>query len=212
MFDFGFSELMICGVVGLVVLGPERLPLVAKTAGQWIGKAQRFVQQMKDDIDREAELSELKKIKDDAQKMASDLNATVQNAAKDIEKDVDSVAGEAKKNLADAEKSFDATSSTTSSAESSSSSSIAASSADYTESASAPEYDSSDFTWTDPDTPSENSSKIFEKRYISGPSIDELAAEVEQLRTKLAMSRHQFVGNNRRYAPRARSNRPRIYR
>ena len=212
MFDFGFSELMICGVVGLVVLGPERLPLVAKTAGQWIGKAQRFVQQMKDDIDREAELSELKKIKDDAQKMASDLNATVQNAAKDIEKDVDSVAGEAKKNLADAEKSFDVTSNAASSSESSTSSSIAASSADYTESASAPEYDSSDFTWIDSGASSENSSKIFEKRYISGPSIDELAAEVEQLRTKLAMSRHQFVGNNRRYAPRARSNRPRIYR
>lgn len=211
MFDFGFSELMICGVVGLVVLGPERLPLVAKTAGQWIGKAQRFVQQMKDDIDREAELSELKKIKDDAQKMASDLNATVQNAAKDIEKDVDSVAGEAKKNLADAEKSFDATASSSASSDSSSST-LATSSAGYTESASAPEYDSSDFTWIDSNTSSENSSKIFEKRYISGPSIDELAAEVEQLRTKLAMSRHQFVGNNRRYAPRARSNRPRIYR
>ena len=210
MFDFGFSELMICGVVGLVVLGPERLPLVAKTAGQWIGKAQRFVQQMKDDIDREAELSELKKIKDDAQKMASDLNATVQNAAKDIEKDVDSVAGEAKKNLADAEKSFDAASSTPSSE--AASSGIEATSADYTESASAAEYDSNDFTWIDPNTSADSSSKIFEKRYISGPSIDELASEVEQLRTKLAMSRHQFVGNNRRYAPRARSNRPRIYR
>ena len=45
MFDFGFSELVVCGIVGLVVLGPERLPVVAKTAGQWIGKAQRFVQQ-----------------------------------------------------------------------------------------------------------------------------------------------------------------------
>lgn len=53
MFDFGFSELVVCGIVGLVVLGPERLPVVAKTAGQWIGKAQRFVQQMKDDINRE---------------------------------------------------------------------------------------------------------------------------------------------------------------
>lgn len=39
MFDFGFSELVVCGIVGLVVLGPERLPVVAKTAGQWIGKA-----------------------------------------------------------------------------------------------------------------------------------------------------------------------------
>ena len=72
MFDFGFSELVVCGIVGLVVLGPERLPVVAKTAGQWIGKAQRFVQQMKDDINRESELAELKKIKDDAQHIAED--------------------------------------------------------------------------------------------------------------------------------------------
>jgi D-sedoheptulose 7-phosphate isomerase len=73
MFDFGFSELVVCGIVGLVVLGPERLPVVAKTAGQWIGKAQRFVQQMKDDINRESELAELKKIKDDAQHIAAEL-------------------------------------------------------------------------------------------------------------------------------------------
>lgn len=197
MFDFGFSELMICGVVGLVVLGPERLPMVAKTAGQWIGKAQRFVQQMKDDIDREAELSELKKIKEDAQKVASDLNESVQNAAKDIEKNVDSVAGEAQKSLDEAEKSLGT---------------VESSSSSLTESASAREYDSNDFTWDDSSEGGASDSKIFEKRYISGPSVDELAAEVERLREKLDMGRHQFVGNNRRYAPRARSNRPRIYR
>ena len=102
MFDFGFSELVVCGIVGLVVLGPERLPVVAKTAGQWIGKAQRFVQQMKDDINRESELAELKKIKDDAQHIAEDLNESVRSAALGIEKDVNSVAGEAHKNLNDA--------------------------------------------------------------------------------------------------------------
>lgn len=52
MFDFGFSEMIIVGVVALVVLGPERLPVVARTAGEWIGKAQRFVAQVKSDIDR----------------------------------------------------------------------------------------------------------------------------------------------------------------
>ena len=61
MFDFGFSELMVIGAVALVVLGPERLPMVARTAGEWLGKAQRLVQQVKSDIEREAELSELKK-------------------------------------------------------------------------------------------------------------------------------------------------------
>lgn len=108
MFDFGFSELVVCGIVGLVVLGPERLPVVAKTAGQWIGKAQRFVQQMKDDINRESELAELKKIKDDAQHIAEDLNESVRSAALGIEKDVNSVAGEAQKNLNDAEKAYEA--------------------------------------------------------------------------------------------------------
>lgn len=210
MFDFGFSELMVCGVVGLVVLGPERLPVVAKTAGQWIGKAQRFVQQMKDDIDREAELSELKKIKEDAQKIASDLKDTVNSAAKDIERGVDSVAGEAKKNMEEAEKSLDAGTPKVATSLSSfdDDASGAASSSGTTE------FDSSDFTWDDSDTAVDagTESKIFEKRYISGPSIDELAAEVQRLREKLDMSRHQFVGNNRRYAPRARSNRPRIYR
>lgn len=212
MFDFGFSELMVCGVVGLVVLGPERLPVVAKTAGQWIGKAQRFVQQMKDDIDREAELSELKKIKEDAQKIASDLKDTVNSAAKDIERGVDSVAGEAKKNMEDAEKALDA--GTPKVATSLSSFDDDGASGASSSSSGTTEFDSSDFTWDDSDTAVDagTESKIFEKRYISGPSIDELAAEVQRLREKLDMSRHQFQGNNRRYAPRARSNRPRIYR
>ena len=71
MFDFGFSELMVIGAVALVVLGPERLPMVARTAGEWLGKAQRLVQQVKSDIEREAELSELKKIQQEAQNVCS---------------------------------------------------------------------------------------------------------------------------------------------
>ena len=70
MFDFGFSEMLIIGGVALVVLGPERLPTVARTAGEWVGKAQRFVAQVKSDIDREASLSELKKIQDEAKAIA----------------------------------------------------------------------------------------------------------------------------------------------
>ncbi|MDL2058705.1 Sec-independent protein translocase protein TatB [Mesosutterella sp. AGMB02718] len=216
MFDFGFSELVVCGVVGLVVLGPEKLPEVAKTAGQWIGKAQRFVQQMKEDIDRETELSELKKIKDDAQKVASDLNSTVQNAAKDIEKNVDSVAGEAQKNMTEAEKALEDTSGKVATSIDSFSDDAAGGSSDAESSSGSgagESYDSSDFSWNDDsDSYTTQEPHVFEKRYISGPSVDELAAEVENLREKLKMSRHQFVGNNRRYAPRARSNRPRIYR
>ena len=85
MFDFGFSEMLIIGTIALVVLGPERLPMVARTAGEWIGKAQRFVAQVKSDIDRETELSELKRIQDEAKALA-DARAAADKKAKD-EKD-----------------------------------------------------------------------------------------------------------------------------
>ena len=75
MFDFGFSEMLVIGVIALVVLGPERLPVVARTAGEWVGKAQRFVAQVKSDIDRETELSELKRIQDEAKALADDVKS-----------------------------------------------------------------------------------------------------------------------------------------
>lgn len=95
MFDFGFSEMLVIGVIALVVLGPERLPVVARTAGEWIGKAQRFVAQVKSDIDRETELSELKRIQDEARALADDVKSTVEKSAAQIESDVKSAAGEA---------------------------------------------------------------------------------------------------------------------
>ena len=103
MFDFGFSEMIIVGVVALVVLGPERLPVVARTAGEWIGKAQRFVAQVKSDIDRETELSELKKIQDEAKALANDVKSTVEKTAGEIETNVSSVAGEAQSAVKDAQ-------------------------------------------------------------------------------------------------------------
>ena len=96
MFDFGFSEMLVIGVIALVVLGPERLPVVARTAGEWVGKAQRFVAQVKSDIDRETELSELKRIQDEAKALADDNKTTVEKSAAQIESDVKSAAGEAK--------------------------------------------------------------------------------------------------------------------
>ncbi len=61
MFDIGFWELAIIGVVALLVIGPERLPRVARTAGLWLGRARRFVSTVKADIDREIAADELKK-------------------------------------------------------------------------------------------------------------------------------------------------------
>lgn len=72
MFDIGFSELLVIGIVALVVIGPERLPKVARTAGQWLGRLNRYVSQVKQDIDRDMRLEELRKMqqemKDTAQK------------------------------------------------------------------------------------------------------------------------------------------------
>jgi len=61
MFDIGFWELAVIGVVALLVIGPERLPRVARTAGLWLGRARRFVTTVKADIDRELAADELKK-------------------------------------------------------------------------------------------------------------------------------------------------------
>lgn len=72
MFDLGFSELLVIGVVALIVIGPERLPKVARTAGAWMGRLNRYVSDVKQDINREMQLEELRKMqqemKDSVQK------------------------------------------------------------------------------------------------------------------------------------------------
>jgi sec-independent protein translocase protein TatB len=62
MFDIGFSELLLTALVALLVIGPERLPKVARTIGLWTGRARRFVNQVKEDIDREIKAEELKRV------------------------------------------------------------------------------------------------------------------------------------------------------
>lgn len=61
MFDVGFFELALIGVVALLVVGPERLPKLARTAGLWFGRARRFVSSVKDDIEQEIRADELKR-------------------------------------------------------------------------------------------------------------------------------------------------------
>lgn len=66
MFDVGFSELVLIALLALIVLGPKRLPEVARTAGHWLGRLRRFMSDVKQDLDKElhsAELAELRKLK-----------------------------------------------------------------------------------------------------------------------------------------------------
>jgi len=74
VFDIGFSEFMVIGVVALVVIGPERLPKVARTAGHLMGRMQRYVSDVKADINREVEMSELKDLKKTMDDAANTMN------------------------------------------------------------------------------------------------------------------------------------------
>ena len=63
MIDFGFDKLALIGAVALIVIGPEKLPRVARTVGHMLGKAQRYVADVKAEVNRSIELDELKKMK-----------------------------------------------------------------------------------------------------------------------------------------------------
>ena len=77
MFDIGFSELMVIGVVALLVIGPEKLPKVARTLGHLLGRAQRYVNDVKSDINREIQLDELKKLQSQVTDSARALEDSV---------------------------------------------------------------------------------------------------------------------------------------
>jgi len=94
MFDIGFSELVLIAVVALIVLGPERLPKAARTMGHLFGRLQRYVNEVKADINREMELDELRKLQQTVQNAARDLETSMTNVARDVESGVRSVESE----------------------------------------------------------------------------------------------------------------------
>lgn len=79
MFDFSFAELVVIGVVALLVIGPERLPQVARTAGRWVGRAQRFMNKLADDINKEMEVEKIRKIHESAQAHLVEIDKKIQN-------------------------------------------------------------------------------------------------------------------------------------
>jgi sec-independent protein translocase protein TatB len=87
MFDFSFGELGIIAVVALVVLGPEKLPKVARTAGHLMGRARAYANQVKSDIDREVQMDELRKLQQQAQEAARSFESAVNDASRSVEQE-----------------------------------------------------------------------------------------------------------------------------
>lgn len=101
MFDIGFSEMIVIAVIALIVLGPEKLPRVARTAGHLLGRMQRYVNDVKADINREIELDELKKLQKEMQSTAQSIEQTVRGEFNAVESELKQVGETAQKALAE---------------------------------------------------------------------------------------------------------------
>jgi sec-independent protein translocase protein TatB len=102
MFDVGFSEMVVIAVVALIVIGPERLPKVARTLGHLFGRMQRYVNDVKSDISREMELDELRKLQKEVQGAAREFKTSVESAAQNVHEGVRSVEDQLNANTAEA--------------------------------------------------------------------------------------------------------------
>jgi sec-independent protein translocase protein TatB len=102
MFDIGFSELLVIGVVALIVIGPEKLPRMARTVGVLAGRLQRYVSDVKADINREIELDELRKMRDSMQQAASDLQSSVQSELNQTETELNKTVADVVKDKTEA--------------------------------------------------------------------------------------------------------------
>ena len=96
MFDIGFTELLVVAVVALIVIGPERLPKVARTVGHLVGRMQRYVNDVKSDISREMELDELKKLRSSMEDTARSFEQSMQKELRETENELTSVADSAR--------------------------------------------------------------------------------------------------------------------
>jgi sec-independent protein translocase protein TatB len=92
MFDMGFTEMMLIGIVALIVIGPERLPGVARTAGKYFGRLKRFMTSVRADVEQELRADELRQILADQQRELNTLKDSISEAGSKIEKEANAVA------------------------------------------------------------------------------------------------------------------------
>ena len=95
MFDLDISKLALIGAVALVVIGPEKLPRVARTVGTLLGKAQRYISDVKAEVNRSMELDELKRMKETVEDAAKDVHQTIRDNASVFEKSWNEATGDA---------------------------------------------------------------------------------------------------------------------
>jgi len=95
MIDLGVSKIALIGAVALIVIGPEKLPRLARTVGTLLGKAQRYVADVKQEVSRSMELDELKKMKETVEGAARDVENSIQTNASDFEKSWTDTTGDA---------------------------------------------------------------------------------------------------------------------
>lgn len=88
MFDIAFSELIVIAVVALIVIGPEKLPKVARTLGAITGRMQKYMTQIKEEVNREARFAELQKLQDEIQSSVTAKQAALQSGLEEIAQDV----------------------------------------------------------------------------------------------------------------------------
>ncbi len=94
MFDIGLSKMALIGAVALVVIGPEKLPRVARTVGMLLGRAQRYVTDVKAEVNRSMELDELRKMKDTMEGAARDVEQSIHSQKSDLESEWSKVSKE----------------------------------------------------------------------------------------------------------------------
>lgn len=96
MFDFSFGELVVVGAVALVVIGPERLPAVARTVGAMVGRFQRYVAGVKEDIRREVEFDNLKRLEAEMHEAGRQISADIHGHLDPMHDDLHAAANEVK--------------------------------------------------------------------------------------------------------------------